>query len=232
MSKHLQQELENLKKELLGMAAMVENAVDKTICALVERRGELAREVITEDDIIDHREVRIEEECLKILALHQPLAGDLRLVVTVLKINNDLERVGDLAVNIAERALYLSGKEMLAITLDFPAMADGVKRMLRSALDALTFRDTALARKVIAEDDIIDGCNRKMYDVLTRVMQEDPAAVKRALHLVSASRHLERIADFATNICEYIVYMVEGEVIRHQPHDFDREEHDNQPALG
>ena len=224
MSKHLQHELENLKKELLGMAAMVENAVDKATCALVERRGELAREVIAEDDIIDRREVKIEEECLKILALYQPLAVDLRLVITVLKINNDLERIGDLAVNIAERALYLSGRKTLAVTLDFPAMADGVKRMLRSALDALTVRDPDLARAIIAEDDVIDDFNRKMYDALTLVMQSNPAAIKRALHLVSASRHLERIADFATNICEYIVYMVEGEVIRHQPFDYSGDE--------
>jgi phosphate transport system protein len=224
MSKHLQSELENLKKELLGMAAMVENATDKALAALVERRGDLAREVISEDDIIDQREVRIEEECLKILALHQPLAGDLRFVITVLKINNDLERVGDLAVNIAERALYLADKEMLAVTLDFPEMADGVKKMLRSALDALTVRDTGLARKIIAEDDLIDAHNRRMYAVLIRVMQNNPAAVKRALHLVSASRHLERIADLATNICEYIVYMVEGELIRHQPIDYSTED--------
>jgi len=224
MSKHLQQELENLKRELLGLAAMIENATDKALCALVEQRRELAREVIAEDDIIDHREVRIEEECLKILALHQPLASDLRFVITVLKVNNDLERVGDLAVNIAERALYLAGKERLAVTLDFPEMAAEVKKMLRSALDALTIHDTDLAREVIADDDIIDDFNRRMYQSLTRVMQKNPASVKRALHLLSVSRHLERIADFATNICEYIIYMVEGEVIRHQPCDFDLEE--------
>ncbi len=216
MSKHLQIELDNLKKELLGIAAMVENATDKALVALVERRGELAKEVIEEDNLINDKEVRIEEECLKILALHQPMATDLRFVITALKVNNDLERVGDLAVNIAERAVYLSEHEMLAVTLDFPKMAAGVMDMLQPALDALTNQDTRLAREVIAKDDAIDDANRKMYKSLTRLMQDNPATIKRALHLLSASRHLERIADLATNICEDVIYMVEGDVIRHR----------------
>ncbi|MBN2809173.1 MAG: phosphate signaling complex protein PhoU [Deltaproteobacteria bacterium] len=216
MSKHLQNELDNLKKELLGIAAMVENATDKALVALVERREELAHEVIGEDNMINDREVRIEEECLKLLALHQPMANDLRFVITALKVNNDLERVGDLAVNIAERAIYLAKHEMLAVTLDFPEMATGVMDMLRAALDALTNQDTGLAREVIVRDDIIDAANRKMYDSLTRLMQESPSTIKRGLHLLSASRHLERIADLATNICEDVIYMVEGDVIRHR----------------
>ena len=224
MSKHLETELDYLKKELQAIAAMVENATDKALVALVERRGELAREVIEEDHLINDKEVRIEEECLKILALHQPMATDLRFVITALKVNNDLERVGDLAVNIAERAAYLAEHEMLAVTLDFPKMAEGVMDMLQSSLDALTNRDTDLARKVIARDDIIDEANRQMYKSLTQLMQNSPVTVKRALHLVSASRHLERIADLATNICEDIIYMVEGEVVRHCPSNFLLEE--------
>ena len=219
---HLQRELDNLKKELLSIAAMVENATDKALVALVERRPNLAYEVINEDDLIDQKEVRIEEECMKILALHQPMATDLRFVVTALKVNNDLERVGDLAVNIAERAAYLASKEMLAVTLDFPKMAEEVMKMLKSALDSLTRQDTDLARRIIAADDQIDDFNRRMYHCLQDLMQENPSTIKRAMHLLSASRHLERIADLATNICEDLIYMVEGEVIRHRPSDYDR----------
>ncbi|MBN2332235.1 MAG: phosphate signaling complex protein PhoU [Deltaproteobacteria bacterium] len=220
MSKHLERELNYLNKELMSIAAMVENATEKALTALVERREELAREVIEEDYLINDKEVKIEEECLKILALHQPVAVDLRFVITVLKINNDLERVGDLAVNIAERAVYLAAKEMLTVTLNFPKMAAGVKEMLQGSLDALTSRDTDLARRVIAMDDAIDDANREMYLALRRLMRDNPATINRALHLVSASRHLERIADLATNIAEDVIYMVEGEVVRHKAANF------------
>jgi len=147
MTRHLQMELDNLKKELLHIASMVENATEKALVALIERRGELAQEVIDEDDLIDDKEVRIEEECLKILALYQPVANDLRFVITVLKVNNDIERVGDLAVNIAERAIYLSSREMLDVSLDLPEMISNVMAMLRGSLDALTKKDTDLARR-------------------------------------------------------------------------------------
>ncbi len=216
MPRHLQMELDNLKKELLHIASMVENATEKALVALIERRGELAQEVIDEDDLINDKEVRIEEECLKILALYQPVANDLRFVITVLKVNNDIERVGDLAVNIAERAIYLSTREMLTVTLDLPEMISDVITMLRGSLDALTQKDTKLARRIIAMDDKVDEANRKAFKVLQQLMHKNPNTIKRAVHLLSASRHLERIADLATNICEDVVYMVEGEVIRHQ----------------
>ncbi len=216
MARHLQAALDNLRKELLNIASMVENATEKALVALLERRGGLAQEVIDEDYLVNDKEVRIEEECLKILALYQPVANDLRFVITVLKVNNDIERIGDLAVNIAERALYLSNREMLAITLDFPEMISDVMEMLRGSLDALTKRDTELARRIIVMDDKVDEANRKSYKELQRLMHKNPDAVNRALNLLSASRHLERIADMATNICEDVVYMVEGEVIRHQ----------------
>ncbi len=216
MPRHLQTELDNLKKELLHIASMVENATEKALVALIERRGELAQEVIDEDDLINDMEVRIEEECLKILALYQPVANDLRFVITVLKVNNDIERVGDLAVNIAERAIYLSPREMLDVTLDLPEMISDVMEMLRGSLDALTKKDTELARRIIIMDDKVDEANRKIYKVLQHLMSKKPDTIKRAVHLLSASRHLERIADLATNICEDVVYMVEGEVIRHQ----------------
>ncbi len=216
MPKHLQTELDQLKKELLHIAAMVEGAIEKALVALVERRSCLAQEVIDNDYLINDAEVRIEEECLKIMALYQPVATDLRFVVTVLKVNNDIERVGDLAVNIAERALYLAQREALPISVDFSGMIADVKVMLSGSLDALTNRDTKLARQIIAMDDLVDEANYKMYTEIRRAMGKDSAIIKRALHLLSCSRHLERIADLATNICEDVVYMVEGEVIRHK----------------
>lgn len=224
MSKHLQRELDNLKKELLLIASMVENATQKALAALVERRRELAEEVIEEDYLINEKEVKIEEECLKILALHQPVASDLRFVITALKVNNDLERVGDLAVNIAERGIFLASKEMLALTLDFPSMAENVQTMLAACLDALTRNDVELARKVIAMDDAVDLANHEMIKALRRQMLQNPTTIKRATHLLSASSQLERIADLATNIAEDVIYMVEGEVIRHRTEDFIKKE--------
>lgn len=220
MSKHLQRDLEYLKKELLGIASMVEEATNKAILALTERRPELTEEVICQDDLIDQKEVQVEEECLKALALHQPVAADLRFIITAMKVNNDLERMGDLAVNIAERAAYLSTHEHLGVALDFPRMAEGVQTMLRNSLDALTNKDTALARNVLKMDDEIDAANRKMYIILQEWMHKNPDSIERAVHLLSASRHLERIADLATNIAEDVVYMAEGELIRHRIEDF------------
>ena len=220
MSKHLQRDLEYLKKELLGIASMVEEATNKAILALTERRPELTEEVICQDDLIDQKEVQVEEECLKALALHQPVAADLRFIITAMKVNNDLERMGDLAVNIAERAAYLSTHEHLRVALDFPRMAEGVQTMLRNSLDALTNKDTALARNVLKMDDEIDAANRKMYIILQEWMHRNPDGIERAVHLLSASRHLERIADLATNIAEDVVYMAEGELIRHRIEDF------------
>jgi len=220
MPKHLQTELFQLKREILQIAAMVESATDKALVALTDRQPDLAQEVIDNDYLINDTEVRIEEECLKIMALYQPVATDLRFVITVLKVNNDLERVGDLAVNIAERALYLGQREQLPFVVDLPGMIADVKVMLTGSLDALTNRDTTLARRIIAMDDLVDDANYKIYKAIQQEMFKDPSIMKRALHLLSSSRHLERIADLATNICEDVVYMVEGEVIRHQPEIF------------
>jgi phosphate transport system protein len=222
MTKHLRQELDNLKKEIFGIASMVENAINKALLAVVDRRQELADEVIREDDDIDGREVQIEEECLKVLALHQPVAVDLRFIVTVLKVNNDLERMGDLAVNIAERAAFLSAQPQLEATVDLPAMADRVRAMVRDSLDALTNMDTRLAWKVIAMDDEIDDTNRKMFNVFQELMCADRANIERSVQLLSVSRHLERIADLATNISEDVIYMVEGELVRHRTEDLQK----------
>ncbi len=223
MSKHLQHDMDELKKNLMNIASMVEKASNQAVTALIDRRPELARKVIDEDEAIDKKEVRIEDDCLKILALHQPVAGDLRFLITVLKVNNDLERIGDLAVNIAERAAYLAERKALGISVDFAGMAEHAEKMVRMSLDSLTAGDPALARKVLMMDDVIDAANREAYKVLQKLMHGDPAAIERAVHMLSASRHVERIADLATNIAEDVVYMVEGELIRHRAEDYNDE---------
>jgi phosphate transport system protein len=214
--KHLQRDLELLKKELLTIGSMVEEAVNKAVLALVERRSDLAEEVIKGDHDIDQKELLVEEDCLKILALHQPVAVDLRFIIVALKVNNDLERMGDLAANIARRASYLSTYPPLAVAQTLKPMADGVLVMVRECLDALTNVDAELSRKVLKRDDEIDAENRKMYFELQKVMKEDSDSIEAAMLLLIASRNLERIADLATNISQDVVYMVEGELIRHQ----------------
>ncbi|VAX22472.1 Phosphate transport system regulatory protein PhoU [hydrothermal vent metagenome] len=220
MSKHLQRDIENLKKEILSLGSMVVDVIDKAVLALIDRQTEFIDYVVNNDDRINEKEVAIEEECLKILALHQPVAGDLRFIIVVLKMNDDLERMGDLAVNIAKRARYLSGKEKLNVSLDFAMMAGRVQTMVRVSLDSLINKDTAMARNVLKMDDEVDDLNRQMYEALQKVMQDDPATIKRAIHTLSSSRHLERIADLATNIAEDVVFMVDGDLIRHRTEDY------------
>ena len=220
MAQHLQRDVETLKKALMDISVMVEDAINKAILALVDRRTELARDVMHGDNEIDQKEVMIEEECLKILALHQPVAADLRFIIVVLKVSNDLERMGDLAVNITERAAYLSTHPPLQVALDFPLMAEKVRMMVRESLTSLINRDTELAREVLAKDDDIDDLNRDMFVSLQDLMRSDTNTVERAVHSLSASRHLERIADLATNIAEDVVFMVEGELIRHRVEDY------------
>lgn len=220
MSTHLHREIENLKKKILFMGAEVEEAVRKSVDALIARNLEMAKQVIDNDESINHLEVEIEEECLKLLALHQPVAVDLRYIIAVLKINNDLERIGDLAVNIAERAAYLSSMAPMDLALDFKGMGEMAQRMLKQSLDALVNMDTTLGRHVRASDEEVDSVNRHMYEVLESFIREHPNRVSESLHLLSVSRHLERIADQATNIAEDVIYMVEGEIVRHQPEDF------------
>jgi len=216
MTKHLLRDLENLKKQLLMMGSMVEQAIDKSMLSLAERRPDLAEDVAKSDDEIDQKENQIEEECLKLLALHQPVAADLRLVVGVLKVNNDLERMGDLAINIAERSIYLASQEPLNVVLDFPLMIEGVREMVKGSLDALVNENTDTARKVLEKEPEIDEVNRQMFVVIQDVMRKEPDTVDRAVQLLSASRYLERIADLATNIAEDVVFMVEGDLIRHR----------------
>jgi len=220
MPKHLQREIENLKKMVLSLGARVESSVRDAIRSLVERDGELARRVIEEDFEIDHAEVLVEEECLKILALHQPVAIDLRFIVAVLKINNDLERVGDLAVNIAERSVFLSNQPPVDIDFDFAGMANQARRMLKRSLDALVNLSVDDAHQVCADDDDIDAMNRQMYLRVREAIRDNPDRIESLIHLLSASRHLERIADHATNIAEDVIYMIEGEIVRHKTEDY------------
>ncbi len=220
MSEHLKREIENLKKQILSISAMVEESVVKSVKALEERDDLLADEVIGDDILIDKREVEIEEECLKVLALHQPVAGDLRYIIAVLKINNELERVGDLAVNVAERARFLASRERTEVPLDFPLMAEKTREMLRKSLDSLVNGDAQMAASVMAADDEVDEINREMYIEIEEAMLKKPERIKSYSHLLSCSRHLERIADLATNIAEEVIYMVKGEIVRHHVEDY------------
>ncbi|MEO6708804.1 MAG: phosphate signaling complex protein PhoU [Planctomycetota bacterium] len=215
MTKHLQHDLDLLKRDILTMGSMVEEATNKAMAALIQRRPELAEEVIAGDDVIDRKELEVEDKCLKILALHQPVAGDLRFIVGCIKVNNDLERMGDLAHNIAERASFLSRNEPLEITIDFGRMVERVRSMVSDSLDALVNLDPELAREVCRRDEKVDQYNQQMFARLEAMMKQDPETIERASQTMSVSRHLERIGDHATNIAEDIVYMVEGEIIRH-----------------
>jgi phosphate transport system protein len=215
VTKHLQRDLEVLKKQLLTMGGMVEQATDLAISAVVDRRKDLAEQVLKGDDEIDRKELEVEDECLKMLALHQPVATDLRFIITVLKVNNDLERMGDLAKNIAERAAILCDQPPLAAARQFRRMAERVRNMVHECIDALVERDVEMARRVCLEDREVDEENRLRFADLQQEMKSDPATVERAVSLLSVSRHLERIADHATNVAEDVVFLVDGEVIRH-----------------
>ena len=217
MAKHLQRDLENLQRDLLALAASVEEAIHLAIRALREREAGPARQVIAGDTQIDLEENHIEEECLKILALHQPVAVDLRRIASALKINTDLERMADLAEDIAERALHLAQMPAVPIPENLQRMTDLTTTMVRQSLDSFVNLDPRLARRVIRLDDEVDRYNNEIIDELIGMMQQSPAMVEPGLSLFSATRHLERIADHATNIAEDVVYLVEGNIVRHQP---------------
>lgn len=212
---HLQRDLDRLKRAILTMGSLVETATNKGITAFLDQETALAEEVIAGDEKIDETEVEVEEECLKVLALHQPFAADLRFIITVLKVNNDLERMGDLAVNIAERAASMGARPRPDVPVDMEDLAEKVRRMVRDSLDSLVEQDVPLARRVMKNDQEVDEIHRRMFDVLQKLMQSDPSKVDAAIQTLSVSRNLERIADLATNIAEDVVFLVEGEVIRH-----------------
>lgn len=215
MSLHLMRDLDNLKREILTMGGMVEEALDKSINAVMNRDADLAREVLHGEEAINTKELEISEEALKVLALHQPVAVDLRYVIAVIMVNNDLERVGDLAENIAERTLDMARLSEEPVPYDLSQMAETVRLMVRESLDSLVNQDVPKARRVCELDDEVDDLHREVYRIMRALMKEDPESVDRATHVISTSRALERVADHATNIAEDVVFMVEGEIIRH-----------------
>ncbi len=213
--KHLQRDLDLLKKEILTVGSLVEQAMEKAKRVLSHRDAELAKEVMLGDNEIDRREVEVEENCLKILALHQPVAADLRFIIAVLKVNNDLERVGDLTKNMARRAASLVEGPALECAPELNRMAGETRKMLSMSLDSLVGTDVVLARKVLEMDDRIDEANRDMFRHVRDSLVENREDVERGIQAISISRNLERIGDLATNIAEDVIFMVEGELVRH-----------------
>ena len=215
MPVHLQREIGKLKQMILRLGARVEESVRQAIEALDARDRVLAVRVIDSDAQIDQMEIEVEEECLKVLALHQPVAIDLRFIIAVLKINNDLERIGDLALNVAERAVFLSAKDRVQIPFDFAGMARKTQVMLREALNALVNMDAKTAFWVCKADDEVDEIDRAMYAQVEQGIRRQPEHTEAFINLLGVSRQLERIADHATNIAEDVIYMIKGEIVRH-----------------
>jgi len=217
MSNHLQRDLVSLKKQILQLGNMVEISINKAIASLLERDQMLAEQVFGDEIKIDDKEVFIENECLKILALHQPVAVDLRFLVVVLKVNNDLERMGDFAVNVAKRSIELEKQDPIPCPEGFTTIIPStIRTMVHNSLTALVEMDVDMAREVINMDHLVDEVNRQMYVELQALMKQDSSTVERAVALLSCSRYLERIADLTTNIAEEVIFMVNGDVVRHQ----------------
>ena len=216
MSVHFLRQIDKLKRLILTLGEMVQDAVDHAITSVVNRDVPLAEKVLLAEEKIDDMEVDIEEECLHTLALHQPVAFDLRYVVSILKINNDLERVSDLAKNIAEQAMFLAREtKLLEMPFDLNHMARLVKAMLRDALKAMVNVDVVIAQQVIDGDDAVDSMHESVYDIIFSKLREMPEYTPQLIHLMSVSRQLERIADHAVNIAEDVLYTSAGEIVRH-----------------
>ena len=213
---HFQKELEKLKENLLRMATLVENVISDSVRSLIKRDSDLAQKTISGDDPINTLEIEIEEMCLRLLALRQPMAIDLRFITAAMKIITDLERMGDQAVNIAERAISLNKEPQLKPYIDIPRIAEIAQSMVKDVLDAFVNRDSKLARSVCARDDLVDGLNDQVFRELLTYMISDPATITRAVHLMIVSRCLERIADHATNIAEDVIFMIDALVIKHR----------------
>lgn len=208
-------ELEHLKEMVVKMAALVESAIKKAVEALVERESDLAQEVIKEDHNINAYDVTIDEECIRLLALRQPMGKDLRFITTAMKITTDLERIADNAVNIAERAIELNEESQLKPYVDIPRMSRIVQRMVVDAIDAFINEDKHKAKDVIMRDDEIDELNEGIWEELMAIMRREPNTISRAVKITYISKYIERIGDHATNIAETIIYMVDGKIIRH-----------------
>jgi phosphate transport system protein len=216
MSVLLQREIDRLKKQILALSAEVEASVHDAVVAVETRDARLAQAVIDRDVETDAHEVDVEEECLKILALHQPVASDLRYLIAVMKINHDLERIGDLAVHVAERGLVLSGQPPLDTAFGLGAMGEKAQWMLKRCLDALVNVSEAMAREVCVADDDMDAKNRAVLEQVEAGIRRHPGSVKLYLQIMHIARHLERIADHATSIAEDLIYLIEGNIVRHQ----------------
>ena len=221
MPKHMQNDIDKLKAKIIAMGEAVEDRVYQATLSVINRDPVKANAVIKGDRDVDDMEVDIEEDCLKILALYQPVAIDLRFIVAALKINSDLERIGDLAVNIAERGLFLAGQEKFEIPFDLSAMVALAEKMVTESIDALINHDVRLAHQIRAADDTMDAMNREMYTQLKGMLTTDSDHVNNLLHVLSVGRHLERIADLATNIAEDVIYLVDAQIIRHTPELYD-----------
>jgi phosphate transport system protein len=215
MTKHFRKELETIKKRILTLGSMVEDLVHDSVQAVDRVDADLADQIIKKDSEIDETEVDIEEECLKVLALHQPVAVDLRFIIAVIKINNELERIGDQAVNIAQRVQIIAKRPKPPFWFDYSEMGEKAQKMLRMSLDALVNLDVDLAYRVITMDDEVDQIKSDAYDKIKQAIQDLPERVGYYINLLLISRHLERLADHATNIAEEVIYLVEGEIFRH-----------------
>jgi len=234
--KHLQRDLEHLKREVLAMGSYAEEATGRALEALLTGDVGLAEAVIAGDERLDRKEMEVEEECLKILALHQPVAADLRFIVAVLKVNNDLERIGDLASNIAKRAITLSRARRVEPPAELRTMMERVQEMVVGSLDSLVNMDAGLARDVLVADEVVDAIHKRMYKQLQERMQADPERIPAYIQILSISRHLERIADQSTNVAEDVIFTVEGELVRHggweETVDTDADDEDASDAPG
>jgi len=215
MQRFFDTELGDLNKQLLLMGALVESQLQDALQSLIMRDSDLAIRIVENDVSIDKLDIEIDEACLRLLALHQPAAGDLRFITTTMKISMELERMSDLAVNIAERVIELNQEPQLKPYIDIPRMAEWASQMVRECLDAFVNRDAELARKVCRDDDFVDGLTEQLFRELLSFMLENPRTITRSTRLTFIGKYYERIADHATNVAELVVYMVEGKIIRH-----------------
>ena len=215
MKRHFDEEQKVVKEKILRMGAMVEEQIANAIKALVERKTDLARQVISNDHRVNALDVAIDEDCLRLIALYQPMAIDLRFLTTAMKIATELERMSDLAENICERAIELNEEPQLKPYIDIPRMGDHALLMVKEALDSFVNRDARLARKVCNDDDFMDDLTHQIFRELLSFMMEDPHTTSRAVRITFISKYLERVADHATNVAELVVYLVEGKIIRH-----------------
>lgn len=213
--RHFDEELAELKAKLVRMAGLAEDQIDKALAALLNRDSAQARQVIERDHQVNALDVEIDEECIRLLALHQPAARDLRLVTTAMKISTELERISDLAENICERTIELNEEPQLKPYIDIPRMGNSARMMVKESIDAFVKDDAALARKVLTDDDLVDDLMEQVFRELLSYMIEDTQTISRAIRLSFIAKYLERVADHATNIAELVVYLVEGKIIRH-----------------